>query len=127
MEQLEKGDKNSKSLLTNVLDMDDDFIASFATENLVNMYQGGGGRPPWEEDLDYYGSLNRLGNLSTGSNEFRFVPQKYGSLDFNAYCKAAKMIHSRSCAMDGAISLCGSPPLSNCKYFLDWNNWISFR
>ena len=40
MEQLEKGDKNSKSLLTNVLDMDDDFIASFGTENLVNMCQG---------------------------------------------------------------------------------------
>ena len=39
MEKLEKGDKNSKSLLANVLDMDDDFIASVAAEKNVNMCQ----------------------------------------------------------------------------------------
>ena len=40
MESLEKGDKNSKSLLTNVLDMDDDFIAGqTAAEKLVGLVQ----------------------------------------------------------------------------------------
>ena len=39
MEELERGDKNSKSLLANVLDMDDDFIASVAAEKIVNMCQ----------------------------------------------------------------------------------------
>ncbi len=39
MEELERGDKNSKSLLANVLDMDDDFIASVAAEKIVDDYE----------------------------------------------------------------------------------------
>ncbi len=37
MEQLEKGDRNSRSLLANVLDMDDDFIPSLTATKLREM------------------------------------------------------------------------------------------
>lgn len=52
MEELERGDKNSKSLLANVLDMDDDFIASVAAEKIVNMCQ------PQPQIWNDYESLN---------------------------------------------------------------------
>ena len=39
MEKLERGDKNSKSLLANVLDMDDDFIACVAAERFATICQ----------------------------------------------------------------------------------------
>ena len=68
MEQLERGDKNSKSLLANVLDMDDDFIASVAAEKLVTMCPVTS--RDWE-DLDYYDNLNGFLNGSPRSPNFR--------------------------------------------------------
>ena len=72
MEELERGDKNSKSLLANVLDMDDDFIASVAAEKIVNMCQP----HPQEQIWNDYESLNGYMMGSPRSLNLRYTFQK---------------------------------------------------